>query len=279
MYYKKNKKTQIKSNLSKKLCYKIYNLCLDLNKYNNKYNDINILNCLSFLKNRNIPFNTLYKKSLFKYNKAIYSKSDDMKLYDKVYDKFLFKYKLKDTKCNHIYRNNHNTNNNISIKKINNQSILCKKENKSADKILYKKNNIKSKANIINLKLDNQNNIKDFPSKEIVNNYIYKRKIFPEEKSTENNSNRYISPQKKIILEKENKQKNELAISHVEKLNLNFPQTPKQTKKRFFIAESNPKIINTETKISSNPYIIESNNFQINTVIKILKIKKRKILT
>ena len=273
MYYKKNKKTQIKSNISKKLCYKIYNLCLDLNKYNNKYNDISISNSLSFIKNRNIPLNTLYNKNSFKYNKEINSKSDDMKLYDIVYDKFRLKYKLKDTKFNHIYKNNHNVNNNISIKKINNQNILCKIENKSTDNILYKKNKIKNKSNIINLVLDNQNNIKDFSSKERVNNYIYKKKIFQEEKSKENNNNHYFSPQKKFISEKENKPKNELAISHVEKLNLNFPKTPKQSKKTFFIEEQKPNIINTEIKISSKPYIIQSNNFQIN---KNAKNKKKK---
>ena len=279
MYYKKYKETKIKSNISKKLCYKIYNLCLDLNKNNNKYNDISILNSLSFIKKRNIPLITLYRKNLFKYNKEFNSKTDDMKFYDKVYDKFLFKYKLRDTKFNHIYRKKHNDNNNTSIKKIKNQKIFNKIENKSTNNILYSKINIKNNTNTVNLKFDNQNNINDFSSKERVNNYIYQSKIFPEKKSTENISNHYLSPQKKIISEKENKPKNELVISHVEKLNLNtnFPKTPKKSKKRLFIEEKKPKILNTEIKIFSKPYIIDNNNFQINKNVKNKKKKKNNI--
>ena len=277
MYYKKIKETHNKQNISKKLCFQIYNLCLDLNKYNNKYNDISILNSLSSIKNRNFSLNTMYKKNSFKYNKVINSKSDDMKFYDIVYDKFLFKYKLKVTKFNHIYRKNNNVNNNISIKKVNNQNIFNKTKNKSTDNISYTKNNKKNKISIVNLKLDNQNNSNDNAPKTKINNYIYKRKIFPEKKSSENNSYHYLSPQKTIILEKENKPKKELIVSHVEKLNLNisFPKTPKKSKKNFFMEDKKPRIINTETKIPSKPYIIENNNFQINKNVKNNKKKKK----
>ena len=275
MYYKKNKEAEIKSNITKKLCYKIYELCLDLNKYNQKYNDISILNSLTFIKNRNIPLNTLYRKNSFK-NKTTNAKSNDMEFYNKAYDKFLFKYKLKDTKFNYKYRNN--VNNNISIKKINNHNILGKIENKSTDNILYTKSNKKKRANIIHMKLDNENNINDLSSKIRVNNYIYKRKIFQEEKSTKSNRNNYLSPQKRLISVEENKPEIELAISHVEKLNLhgNFPKTPKKSSKRIFISEKKPKIINTEIQISAKPYIIENNNFQINKNAKNKKDKKKK---